>query len=262
MPDYRCECVGTNGQAVVRVLSAESAEAAARAVLADGLKVVRVQRMAPPTVQAAPDFSPVAGKRRSAGRGQVVIDFFRFRLLWTPPLTQLLFALATIGLALSVAVIPLGYAEEVRQHAERVAPQRETVRMLESYIPRALELEAVAEEADREAREYEGRADFRIAHAKAAEKAESARRQARSTSPLSDVHSASDAEFRIQSLKQNIKAHMSTGPSAFNMLRSFALVALSWIALRLFLEFMVILFSIHDRLVELSDAARKSSGVV
>lgn len=260
MPDYRCECVGADGQAVVRVMSAESAEAAARAALAEGLKVVRVQRMAPPTVQTAPDFSPVPKRRSSPDSGRVAVDFFRFRILWTPPLTQLLFALATLGCVLGMVLTPLSYSEELRQHADRVSSQRETVKKLEAYIPRASELEELAQAADQEARQHEGRADFRIAHAKAIDKADALRKQAKVLSPVGEVATVAQAESRVQALKQSIRAHMAAGPSPWTMLRDFGMILLSWIGLRLLLEFIVILFSIHDRLVELSDAARKSAG--
>ena len=251
MPDFRITFKKSDGTKGVRVLSAPDGQSAGARVLREGHKVLRIEPIAVRVGAAGGSSGGRRRARREPGDGGVWCDFWRFRLLITPFFVRMLFLAITVS-SIGAAVVLIGQFTSQRAEIERsLRPVKKQVGDIRSYIRDAKELEQERDAAEAKAARYKDDPEQARAYSDARRDVVRLTDMLQRAGAPFGVEDSSEAGLVEDALVEQIQAKRSEGPSFWLLIGMVLLIPLWWLWIRIMLEFLVVIFSIHDRLLEM-----------
>lgn len=264
MPDYRAEGIDANGQPAVRVFTATSDAEAAEHARALGIQPRRLKRLPSPIANPTPRLGPedLATHRSRPVHSRSatpVRDFLHFKLLVTPVWLRFLFYLVTLACLIMAVLVPISYINDYRAALtpqNRVGEQIEQVR---AFIRWDEANQAAIQNAEAEVNRFRDRQGFTIALNEAQAKLDALTDERQRRANEAAIIDPDRAQQRLDELRAQSTNRRAPGPSPIPYLLEFLLIPVIWLAARIFLEFIAVLFSIHDRLIEIESQQRRSA---
>lgn len=250
MPDFRVLYQRLDGQKATRVVTAGTAQEAAGRAAKEGLKVLRVERI-DVKVQAAHRSSH---RSYSVGMGQGWPDFWQFKFMVTPVLVRWNFILATILCGGYFCILPFQYMSERSEAMQRLAPCKARIAKYQNYLDEAATIEAQVARAEREADQYRNKPNNKIVFQDASDKVRELRAKLSKLNDEASVDGSADVRQRIAREEERMASLQAELPELTPFIIQMLTMPFVWLGIRVAFELFTVMFSVHDRLVEIADS--------
>jgi len=188
---------------------------------------------------------PSTGVSFRLKRRTPVADFFKFRLLVVPSAIRVIFLLATIGAIGAFLYIPWAWLLSRHGH---VPASSLAIKQIDAAEEKFKNLRTRAQQEREKASSTAsdpsaGREAQRNADKLAAQQSE----------VLSDVGVWTLSELSLRRAELVLKDRLAAADSVVMLIIQLGVVVVAWMVVRIWLEFLAVMFFIHDRLSEISE---------
>lgn len=257
MPEFRVAYLTESGTEATRIVAAKTANDAAAVVALSGQRVLRIDQAEAVSERAVDAVGDNRGERpvalgRSPRRGSSLgADFWAFRLMLTPELLRIQFAIGTVILAMAFVAIPVYHIAQSSQTATRLAPYEEKLEEI-----KRVRIDAATAEFMLAALEAEYATLVKDAAGTQRLQEFAARREALKARIASAYASlgvrGADGLLALESQVKSSRSYASSlQPSLTQTILMMVSVPILWIGYRIVCEWFIIIFSIYERLGEL-----------
>lgn len=187
-------------------------------------------------------------------------SFFAFRMFLMPRIGRVAFLVWTVLVVCAFIAQPVMYFIAVYQHNGLISVQVERQEQLERFKAEYAKAQPTIREIEKKIREYERSPDHTAALKEQQAELEAAQRTWRDRATALGLVGPSDADRGIAACRDVIALHRRTGPSVQPFLFAMLGAPFAWLGGRIFLEVVLVLFCIHERLTELVQLGRARGG--
>ena len=251
MPNFKVTYVSEHGGEQDQVVTASTTSDAAAVVALGGHRVLRVDDASPYTVGSTGGAGHVPHSLARRSGGNMARNFWAFRLMLTPDLIRIQFVIGTVVLALVLVAIPVMHLVERNNVASGATPHTQRVEQIQrvraEIAGAEAELDRVTAEIVKKSTEAPGSPQLRDLEAKKAD----IERRMRSSYASVNVRNAADLQRELAEATSWRDMSLASMPSVTRTVLTMLFMPILWIAYRIACEWLIIFFSIHERLVEL-----------